>query len=317
MDVYILVAFICDLLIGDPLWLPHPIRAIGGLITGLEKLIFSMKLGPGGMRLGGIILAVTTIGITYFITSWVLGVAFQISPLLYGLFSILLIFYELAAGSLAREARKIYEALAVKDLALARKELAGIVGRDTQGLEEEEIVRATVETVAENTVDGIVSPLFYIFLGGPALGMAYKAVNTLDSMIGYLNERYRDLGWFAARFDDLANWLPARFTGYLIPVAAGIWGKDSRGGYRILRRDKGNHKSPNAGYPEAAMAGVLGVRLGGTNYYFGEAVFKPTIGDPRKSLDAKDILDSISVMKLTASLALVIFYLLSLKLATL
>ncbi len=178
------------------------------------------------------------------------------------------------------------EALGRGDLPGARQALAAIVGRDTADLDEGEVWRATIETVAENASDGVIAPLFYLFLGGPALALAYKAVNTLDSMVGYKNERYLLFGWASARCDDLANWLPARITGLLMVAAAPLTGLSCRQAWRIMCRDGKNHSSPNSGIPEAAAAGALGVRLGGTNWYFGRPVEKPTIGEPLKPLSA-------------------------------
>jgi len=307
MGIQIGIGFLLDLLVGDPPGLPHPVRWIGSLIAFLEKRIRSLVHSPQGLKAAGVGLVFCTVGAAYTGTWLVLWLAGQISPYLaYGV-GALIVYYSLATRCLGQEAMLIYQALAQDDLALARQRLSYIVGRDTQNLSEEEIVRGAVETVAENTMDGVVSPLFYTFLGGPALGMAYKAVNTLDSMVGYLNERYRYLGWAAARLDDWANWLPGRITGVLLLFAGALWGCNPWQGLRILWRDRRNHMSPNGGYPEAAMAGLLGIRIGGTNFYFGQPVVKPTIGDPLRSLEKNQIPLAVRIMTTCAFLALIIF----------
>lgn len=313
MKLDIIIGYLLDLLLGDPAWLPHPVKVIGKFSSTMEAKIRKMGLSAQGMKRAGILMVILTVGLTYVITWGILRLALYFSPLTHLIISAIIIYFALATRSLTKEAKKIYYALLDKDIKLARKRLSYIVGRDTEKLKQSEIIRATVETVAENISDGIIAPLFYIFLGGPALGMAYKAVNTLDSMIGYKNEKYQDLGWAAAKFDDLVNWLPARITGYMIPLMGAIMGRDGKRGYKILQRDCRNHTSPNAGYPEAAVAGVLGVQLGGTNYYFGEAVEKPTIGDAVKPLDVQDITETSKITLLTSALGLVFFYLFAIK----
>lgn len=308
MGIDIVFGFILDFLIGDPTWMPHPIRAIGKLIEFLEKGIRSLSLGANGMKIAGVFLLVITVGVSYTATALILHYALELSSYAYLTVSTILIYFELATGCLAREAASIHSTLEEKELEIARKKLSMIVGRDTENLSKKEIIRATVETVAENIVDGIVSPLLYIVIGGPALGMAYKAVNTLDSMVGYKNEKYKDLGWASAKFDDIINWVPARITGILMPIAGGlIERKATKRSMQIYKRDKAKHTSPNAGHPEAVMAGILNVQLGGPSYYGGVKVEKPLIGDNNKPLELKDILYSVSVMKTTAIFTLVLF----------
>ncbi|XAW88313.1 adenosylcobinamide-phosphate synthase CbiB [Vibrio sp. CDRSL-10 TSBA] len=193
------------------------------------------------------------------------------------------------------------------DIAEARIKLSYIVGRDTRSLDKDKITRATVETVAENTVDGIIAPLFYLFIGGVPLAMAYKAVNTLDSMVGYKNERYRELGCVSARIDDAANFIPARLTWLLFSGAAWLLKQDYKAAFIIGWRDRYQHKSPNCAWSEAAVAGALGIRLGGPNQYFGEWVNKPWIGDAQRAIEAEDIVRSISLMKAAAWIALALF----------
>jgi len=304
MGVQMGVGFLLDLLVGDPNWLPHPVRWIGNLIAYLERKIRALALSEQGLKIAGVVLVLITVGSTYFLTWLILWLASKISVYFYYFVGALLSYYTLATRCLGQEAMGIYQALAIGDLPLARKRLSYIVGRDTAELSEAEIVRGAVETVAENTVDGVISPLFYLFIGGPALGMAYKAVNTLDSMVGYLNDKYRHLGWASAKLDDVANWVPARLTGVLMPIAGGLAGHSTWRGLQIMWRDRRNHKSPNGGYPESAMAGLLGIQIGGTNYYFGEPVYKPTIGDPLKPTVRQDIKAAVRIMVVTAVLVL-------------
>lgn len=281
--VIILAAVLLDWLLGDPRWLPHPVVMIGRLIAVLEK---TLRRFVPDERMGGMLLLVITVGATYGMALAILKVAYAISPYAGSTAAVLLAWTTLAARSLHCESRLVADALERGDMAEARRFLSYIVGRDTVHLEEPEIWRGTVETVAENTSDGVIAPLFFLILGGPPLALAYKAVNTLDSMVGYKNERYLRFGWASARLDDLANWLPARLTGFLMSLVAPLVGLSGKGAWRIMRRDRRNHSSPNSGIPEAAAAGALGVRLGGTNVYFGKPVEKPTIGDPLRPLDA-------------------------------
>lgn len=272
----ILAAVLLDLVLGDPRALPHPVVAIGRLITLLEP---PLRRIFGNARLAGVMLLMTTVGMTYAIAALILRLAYAVTPAAGFLAALYLAWVSLAARSLHLESGKVAKALQRGDLPGARLALSYIVGRETAELDEPEIVRGAVETVAENTGDGVIAPLFYLMLGGPALAIAYKAVNTLDSMVGYKNERYLEFGWASARFDDLANYLPARLTGVLMVLAAPICALSGSGAWRIMLRDGRNHSSPNSGFPEAAAAGALGVRLGGANRYFGRMVEKPTIGD--------------------------------------
>jgi adenosylcobinamide-phosphate synthase len=277
----ILAAVILDLLIGDPRWFPHPVVYIGRLIEALEKALRRLVRNE---RLGGMLLLIMAVGITCLLTVALLAIAYAVSPYLGFGVAVILSWSSLAARSLHRESRLVADALGRGDLATARRCLSFIVGRDTAGLSEPEVWRATVETVAENTSDGVIAPLFYLCLGGPVLAIAYKAVNTLDSMVGYRNERYKSFGWASARVDDLANFMPARLTGMLMVAVAPLFGFQPGNAWRIMRRDGRNHSSPNSGIPEAAVAGALGVRLGGASVYSGKRVEKPTIGDPLKPL---------------------------------
>jgi adenosylcobinamide-phosphate synthase len=214
--------------------------------------------------------------------------------------SIFLAYTTLATRSLHVETKKVLQALEAGDLERARRELSLLVGRDTAHLDEPEILRALVETIAENISDGVIAPLFYLGLGGPAWAMTYKAINTLDSMVGYKNERYRHIGWASARLDDLANFFPARLAGLMIALSSFILGKSWRDSLTILGRDHGRHESPNSAWPEAAMAGALGVQLGGLNYYFGQPNQKPFIGDPKKNLERGDVREAWEILYLSS-----------------
>ncbi len=280
--IVVLAAVLLDLILGDPRWLPHPVIYMGKLITTLEKVL---RCFVRNERTGGVFLLFLTVGATVAVATAVLKGAYAISPYAELAVAVFLSSTCLAARSLHRESGLVADALGRGELVEARRYLSCIVGRDTDSLDEAEVWRGTVETVAENTSDGVIAPLFFLMLGGPVLALAYKAVNTLDSMVGYKNDRYLRFGWASARCDDLANWLPARLTGVLMVVAAPFAALSACGGWRIMLRDGRNHASPNSGIPEAAAAGALGVRIGGTNVYFGQPVAKPTIGDPEKPLD--------------------------------
>ena len=275
--VIVLAAVVLDLLLGDPRALPHPVSGIGRVISALESPLRRLFKDA---RLAGVLLLIMVVGGTYGCATLLLKAAYAVAPEAGFILGLYIAWVSLAARSLHLESGKVANALERQDLPGARLALSYIVGRETERLDEPEIVRGAVETVAENTGDGVIAPLFFLMLGGPPLAIAYKAVNTLDSMVGYKNERYLDYGWASARFDDLANYFPARLTGLLMVLAAPICALSGSGAWRILRRDCRNHSSPNSGYPEAAAAGALGVMLGGSNRYFGKLVEKPTIGDP-------------------------------------
>jgi adenosylcobinamide-phosphate synthase len=260
-----------DLALGDPRWLPHPVRGFGRFVTLAERVWRATGLP---LRLSGILFWISTVGLAVLIVRLTL-------PWM----TVYWIYALLACRDLDVEAGHVIAALRRDDLEDARHKLSWIVGRDTARLREPEILRATIETVAENLGDAVVAPLFYLALAGP-LGMAaYKAINTLDSMVGYRNERYREFGWASARIDDIVNYIPARLTAVLIWVTALLPGFDARRSFRITLRDGGSQPSPNAGYPEAAVAGALGVRLGGLNFYQGVPSKKAYLGDAVIPLD--------------------------------
>ena len=281
----LVIGFLLDLLLGDPPWLLHPVCIIGKYISFAEK---RLRKRGGNLRVSAVILTASTVLLTMLTAAlllWGLSLLGR-AALLLGM--ALLDWLGIAVTCLAKEARGVKTALQ-KGLEDGRRQVARIVGRDTQSLNEEEIIKATVETVAENTTDGVISPLFYAALGSPVLLWGFKAASTLDSMVGYLDERYRDIGWFSAKLDDLLNWIPARMTAVLMCLGAFMARLDGRNAWRIVLRDHANHKSPNCAWSEAAAAGALHVQLGGTHDYFGKPVEKPTIGDPDRPAEREDI----------------------------
>lgn len=296
MEMIIFYAALLDVVLGDPRFIPHPVVFMGKAIHQGEAMIRRFFKSDQALRWAGIGLTGTIVMGTYAFFWAVLWLAFQVNALTGTVLSVFLMSQSLAMNSLYKHARAVAVPLAQGDLTAARKVLSLIVGRDTDGLAESEIIRGTVETVAENTVDGITAPLFYGFLGGPALALAYKAVNTLDSMIGYKDERYIKLGWAAARLDDLANYIPARMTALLFLILAPFTGGGFRGVVRTIRRDARKHPSPNSGFPEAAVAGALGIQLGGLNYYRGIPSPRALIGEKKRPLEDKDIKRSLVLM---------------------
>lgn len=316
----VLIAYILDLIFGDPHWLPHPVRFIGWLISRTEKVLRkTVKNACEGKtcdtgkieRRAGAALTVFVVTVTFLLVLAIVGVSYLIHPVLFHAVNIYFIYSALATRCLAVEARKVYDVLDKNDIIAARKQLGMLVGRQTEGLSEKEIIRGVVETTAENTTDGIISPMIYAVIGslfglGAPLVYAFKAISTLDSMVGYMNDRYINFGRASAKLDDAANYIPARLTGILVPLGALLCGKSFSRSFRIMLRDRRNHKSPNCAYAEAAVAGALGIRIGGTNVYFGQAVVKPTIGDADKELEAGDITDTIKLMYATSMLALML-----------
>jgi len=300
----LLLGYMLDLAIGDPEKLPHPIRWIGNLVSALEKKLRKIAGTPGRERAAGVLLVLLTVSAVYCLTLLVLFVAYELSPMLCFIVSALFVWAGLSVKSLGIEARGVLKALGEGGIEAGRKRLSRIVGRDTGELDRKEVLRATVETVSENTSDGVVAPLFYLAIGGPALMMAYKAVNTLDSMVGYRNAKYKDFGWFSARLDDAANYIPARVAGALAVSAAFILGYNWKGSARIMLRDGGKPPSQNAGVIEAAFAGALGVRFGGSSSYGGVPSTKPFIGDAVRSFEDSIVESSIRLMGTSALLML-------------
>lgn len=297
----VLAAVVLDLLAGDPRWLPHPVRWIGRLAQRLERPVRRLIRNEKAAGITMVLLVVTTTGVS----AWgLISLARLCHPLAADIVSVILIYTSIAARDLERHSGAVYRALAAGDLEQARRRVAEIVGRDTANLDEAGVARAAVECVAESTVDGVTAPLFFAVLAGPVGAMMYRAINTLDSTFGYTNDRYIRFGWAAARLDDLANYLPARITAPLMVCAAALLRLRPVQSLRILRRDGRKHASPNAGLPEAAMAGALGIQLGGANYYDGERLEKPAIGEALVPIAAKHILAANAVMFVTLALFL-------------
>lgn len=304
--VPMIIAYILDLIIGDPYSFPHPVRFIGKLIRIVEGYVRKKSKTQKQLKIGGFILWFITVGVTFIVTELILSI-FTFSKIGYIVVASIVLYTTLATKCLADEAKKIYDVLKTGDIEKSRIQLSYIVGRDTSRLDEQEIVRATVETVAENTVDGIIAPMMYGFIGGPALAMAYKAINTLDSTVGYKNEKYGNIGFASAKIDDIANLIPARITPIFMMIASFILGFNAKDSFKIALRDRKNHKSPNCAYPEGSVAGALGIQLGGTNIYFGEVVYKPTIGDKERELEVEDIIRTNKIMYATSFIGLIIF----------
>ena len=303
----VLGGFLLDALFGDPAWLPHPVVLMGRCISALEKhLRTALPKTPRGELAGGAtVAAVLPLG-TLAVTGLACWAAARLHPALGLALQMLWCGQALAAKGLAQESRNVYKELAKGDLPAARRAVARIVGRDTQNLTAAGVTRAAVETVAENTSDGVIAPLLYMLLGGAPLALTYKAINTMDSMLGYKNEKYLYFGRCAAKLDDAANWLPSRLAALLWVAAAALTGNSARGAWRIWRRDRRRHASPNSAQTESACAGALGVQLAGPAYYFGEYYDKPTIGDPLREIEPRDILRANRMMYAESLLALVL-----------
>jgi adenosylcobinamide-phosphate synthase len=293
--VKITAGFILDLILGDPHTFPHPVRLIGRLISFLEKILLRKIF----QQVSGVILTASVILTVYFTVMYISVLSWALE--------VFIIYTVFAVRSLSSEAMKIYSYLEAGDNGSARVCVSYLVSRDTENMDRNGIIRAAVETVTENIVDGVTAPMFYLFAGGAPLGMAYKAANTLDSMVGYKNEKYLNFGWASARFDDILNFIPARITGFiLIPIAALFTGGSAAGAYRILLRDRYNHSSPNSGHPESASAGALGIRLGGPARYFGIVHDNPYIGDKVRDLEPADIKKAVRLLYATSCTGLVL-----------
>ena len=286
----IVIGFLVDCFLGDPHSIKHPVQRIGSFITFMEGKCRKLAKNHEKKEVvfGGVLLAATVI-LSYMVVWGILKIAGLLNPILRMIIEIWFIYRILAAKSLMVETRKVYKKLKEHDLDGARKELSYLVGRDTEQLTEEEVIKATVETIAENTSDGIIAPLFFIAIGGAPLGMAYKAVNTLDSMVGYRNEKYEYIGKCSARCDDICNFIPARISALLMLAVAAVLGYDGKKGVEVYARDRWKHLSPNSAQTESVVAGVLNIQLGGTHNYFGKPVEKPTIGDNIRQAKIEDI----------------------------
>ncbi|ARU61503.1 cobalamin biosynthesis protein CobD [Tumebacillus avium] len=294
-------AYLIDLLVGDPRWLPHPVVWMGKAISALDRLLSKRQRSKWAQRLKGTLFPLVIAGGVYALSYFFLKELYALHPWLGLALEVWLISTTIAVKGLADAGRGVYEALQQGDLPLARQRLSWIVGRDTEHLNESEIARGGIETVAENIVDAVTSPLFYALLGGAPLALAYRAVNTLDSMVGYKNDKYLHLGWASARLDDLANFIPARLTVPFLVLAAGTKGNAA---WRLALRDAKKHPSPNSGWAEAAVAGALDIRLGGENQYHGVKSFRAFLGDPVRPIAPGHILQTISLLYLSTALYL-------------
>lgn len=299
------VACLLDAAVGDPRWFPHPVRWMGLIVNWCDRRVYQLFLSPAKQRMAGVLLAVVLPAGAYAAGAMLIWFGSSVDPLWGSAAAVLLAWTTLAARDLIDHIVSVQRALQSVSLVEARAAVAKIVGRDTEEMAESDIVRATVETIAESTADGIMAPLFYLVLGGAPLALAYKAVSTLDSMIGHMDDRYRWFGWASARLDDVANFLPARITALLLVLSAGIVSQSwpaMQHAWEILFRDGRQHPSPNSGRPEAAMAGALGVQLGGINRYDGFSIDRPCLGDPDQPLTRAHIGRALTLMLWTSFL---------------
>lgn len=307
MMIKLALAFLLDAIFGDPVWLYHPIRIIGKWISLMEKCLRrSFPSGKRGERLAGVFLVIFVVVPSFALTAGILYLAGKLHPWSAFALEVFWMYQILAMKCLKVEALKVYDALAHRDIGMARQRLSWLVGRDTENLSEEEIVKATVETVAENTTDGVVAPMIFMAIGGAPLGFAYKAVNTLDSMVGYRNEKYRYFGTASARMDDVVNFIPARLSGILMVFASAFCRYDAAGAWRCFVRDRNKHLSPNSAQTESACAGALGIQLGGTHDYFGKPVEKPTLGDEKRKAEPEDIRRANRLLTVTSIFAFIL-----------
>lgn len=307
--VELLLAAVCDVAAGDPRWFPHPVKGMGAVVAWVDHRIRRLCHSDHALQIAGVCLALGLPAAVYAAATWVIAQATGGAPLFGQLVGVGLAYTTLAGRDLFDHVQAVLHELSAGNLAGAREAVGRIVGRDSAGLTEPEIARATVETIAESTSDGIIAPLVYLSLGGAPLALAYKAVNTLDSMVGHLDARYAYFGWASARLDDVMNWVPARLTGGFIALAAGVstgqWHRIHDSWY-MLHRDGDKHPSPNSGRPEAAMAGALGVQLGGRNYYDGVPHDAALIGDDTAALTPEHIRGASRIMIVTYGLGLIL-----------
>lgn len=312
-SVLLISSVILDFIFGDPYWLYHPIIFIGNIIKIYEKVIRRIL----NNKIGGLFLTVSTVFTVVFILNLLLIIK-DFNLIIYYIINIFLMYTAIAAKSLKVEALKVYFSLKNNKLVEARNYLSYIVSRDTNKLTVEEVIKGTVETVSENNIDGVLAPMFYIFIGlffgYPVHAVyIYKTINTLDSMVGYTTDYYKDIGFFSAKLDDILNFIPARIGSLIMLIAGGLLKYDFMRGYLIFIRDRLAHKSPNSGHPEAVVSGLLNVKLGGSNTYFGKKVFKPTIGDNIKKLEPFDIVRTCRIMYLSQILTTIIMTIFLLK----
>lgn len=303
--ISLVIGYVLDLIIGDPQGFFHPIRSIGQLISFTENKLRKNCKDAGHERKAGVILWLTVVCISFAVPFVILYMAAKINYALAVIVESIMCYFILATKSLKDESMKVYSSLKNNNLNEAKKNLSFIVGRDVEGLNESSVAKAAIETVAENTSDGVTAPIFYILLGGAPLGFMYKAINTLDSMVGYKNKKYINLGRFSAIADDVANYIPSRLTAYVMIVASCVLKLNYKNAYKIYKRDRYNHKSPNSAQTESVCAGALNIMLGGDNYYGGILVSKPTIGDNIRAVEAEDIKLTNNLMYATSLIFLI------------
>ena len=304
----LILGFLIDLLLGDPRWLFHPVRIIGNGISLLEKILRRMfPKTPGGEKTAGfflvLLICIGSGGVPFLL----LYLAYHIHTVLGIALETFMCYQMLAVKSLKAESMRVYEALKKPDLPGARTAVSMIVGRDTRSLSAAGVTKAAVETIAENTSDGIIAPLFYMAIGGPALMFLYKGINTMDSMVGYKNEKYLHFGRYAAKLDDIANYIPARISAWLMILASFFAGFDWKNAKKIFLRDRYNHASPNSAQTEAVMAGALDIQLAGNAFYFGKLYEKPTIGDAVREVETEDIKRANRLLYASAALGTLFF----------
>lgn len=305
--VALVMGYILDLIFGDPYWMPHPVRFIGNLISILEKVIRRfMPKTKRGEYIGGIILTVMVVSISMVIPLVIILMAKSINTYLALTVETFMCYQILATKSLKVESMKVYDELAKNDLPSARKAVSMIVGRDTKDLTFSGVAKAAVETVAENTSDGIIAPMIFIAIGGAPMGFFYKAINTMDSMVGYKNEKYMNFGRFAAKLDDVVNYLPARISAYQMILSSFFLRYDYKNAFKIYKRDRYNHASPNSAQTESVCAGALDIQLAGNAYYFGKLYEKPTIGDDIREINYDDIKKANRLLYCTSFISIVI-----------
>ena len=305
--VALVMGYILDLIFGDPYWMPHPVRFIGNLISILEKVIRRfMPKTKRGEYIGGIILTVMVVSISMVIPLVIILMAKSINTYLALTVETFMCYQILATKSLKVESMKVYDELEKNDLPSARKAVSMIVGRDTKDLTFSGVAKAAVETVAENTSDGIIAPMIFIAIGGAPMGFFYKAINTMDSMVGYKNEKYMNFGRFAAKLDDVVNYLPARISAYQMILSSFFLRYDYKNAFKIYKRDRYNHASPNSAQTESVCAGALDIQLAGNAYYFGKLYEKPTIGDDIREINYDDIKKANRLLYCTSIISIVI-----------
>ena len=299
--IKIWISFILDLIFGDPEKIRHPVQIIGKMITFLEKKLYGKK----GSFAGGVVLGILVVASTFFVMYGFVKLTKIVKVL--EILEIYLMYTVFSVKSLAREGKRVYKILKLGNLKVAREKLSYLVSRDTEKMDKVMIIRSTMETISENMVDGVIAPMFYMFFGGLPLAMAYKAINTLDSMVGYKNKKYAKFGMFSAKLDDMANFVPARISGIFITMASYTLRYNYKNAWKIFKRDRKNHASPNSAHPESAVAGALGVQFGGKVSYFGKEVKKPTIGDKLKEFRLDDIKKNILLMYMTSFVSICCF----------